>query len=107
MVDEMRGSATVTSLVDEWLSRDLDEWTRHVVRRHFDPDAGSPYWLDRARELDFDPLGITRYEQLKQFGPFPLPELRAIDPEDLVPLAEPRPLVGRIWESGGTTGSPC
>ncbi len=96
-----------TTRVDEWLSWDLDEWTRHVVRRHFDPDTGSPYWLKRARELDFEPLEITRYEQLKQFGPFPLPELRAIDPEDLVPLAEPRPLVGRIWDSGGTTGSPC
>jgi hypothetical protein len=94
-------------LIKCWLSLDLDEWTRRVVRCHFDPQTGSPYWLKRAQTLSFDPRDITRYAQLAEFGPFPLPVLREIDPVDLVPLVVPRPLRGRIWESGGTTGDPC
>ncbi|XVQ90082.1 hypothetical protein ACQP2K_22520 [Microbispora siamensis] len=90
-----------------WLQTDLDAWTRYVVRRHFDPHTGTPFWLKRAAGLPFDPLDITRYEDLRELGPFPLPLLRDLDPEDLVPLAVPRPLVGRVWESGGTTGDPC
>ncbi|MFJ4659034.1 hypothetical protein ACIP5Y_47825 [Nocardia sp. NPDC088792] len=94
-------------LVSKWLQTDLDEWTRRVVRRHFDPETGSPYWLKRKSELDFDPLDITCYDELGAFGPFPLGILRGIDPAELVPLAVPRPIAGRVWESGGTTGDPC
>ncbi|WP_225840200.1 arylcarboxylate reductase [Streptomyces sp. NK08204] len=97
----------VTPLIEEWLAQDIDEWTRRVVRRHFDAEHGSPYWLKRATELSFDPRDITRYEELSAFGPMPLGELRTMDPAELVPLAVPRPLVGRVWESGGTTGNPC
>jgi hypothetical protein len=92
---------------DHWLSLDPDDWTRHVLRRHFHPDHGSPYWLKRAADLPFDPLDITTYAELTAFGPFPLSELREVDPADLVPLAVPRPLAGQVWETGGTTGAPC
>jgi hypothetical protein len=98
---------SVSPLIDQWLSEDLDDWTKRTVRRHFDAATGSPYWLDRATRLSFDPRDITRYEQLSAFGPFPLGELRRLDPAELVPLDLPRPLAGRIWESGGTTGEPC
>jgi hypothetical protein len=102
------GTRTTTgpSLTDHWLSLDLDAWTRHVVHRHFNPELGSPYWLKKATELTFDPLAITRYEDLALFGPFPPGDLRGIDPAELVPRAVPRPLTGRVWESGGTTGDP-
>ncbi len=96
-----------TALVSHYLDMDLDNWARRVVRRHFDPDFGSPYWLRRSADLSFDPRDITRYEELTAFGPFPLPDLRTLDPAELVPSAVPRPLAGRVWESGGTTGSPC
>jgi hypothetical protein len=97
----------VAALVQRSLQADLDEWTRRVVRRHFHPETGSPYWLKRAAELDFDPRDITRYGELSAFGPFPLVALRTLDPTELVPLACTRPLTGRIWDSGGTTGDPC
>ncbi|TCO59915.1 hypothetical protein [Actinocrispum wychmicini] len=94
------------SLTDHWLGIDLDAWTRHVVRRHFNPELGSPYWLKRATELPFDPLSVNTYDDLVKFGPFRLGDLRGSDPAELVPRAVPRPLAGRIWESGGTTGDP-
>jgi hypothetical protein len=90
-----------------WLDTDLDAWTRRVVARTFDPELGSPYWLRRAGELSFDPRDVTRYEQLAEFGPSPLNDLRTLDPAELVPKAVARPLVGRVWDSGGTTGDPC
>lgn len=95
------------SSVEQWLCEDIDQWTKRMVRRHFDPVTGSPYWLDRAAGLSFDPRDITRYEELPAFGLFPLSELRTLDPADLVPLDLPRPLPGRIWESDDTTGDPC
>jgi hypothetical protein len=94
-------------MIKRWLDEDLDVWTRRVVRRHFAPELGSPYWLRRRRSLDFDPRDITRYAELTRLGPFPLQLLRTLDPGDLVPLAVPRPLAGRVWDSGGTTGDPC
>lgn len=100
-------AAECDALVRGWLDTDLDAWTRRVVVRHFDPLTGSPYWLRRAAELDFDPRDLTRYGQLAAFGPFSVEILRGMDPTDLVPLAVPRPLTGRIWDTGGTTGTPC
>jgi phenylacetate-coenzyme A ligase PaaK-like adenylate-forming protein len=94
-------------LIEQWLSEDIDQWTKRIVRRHFDPVTGSPYWLDRAAGLSFDPRDITRHEELSAFGVFPTSELQTLDPADLVPLDLPRPLSGRIWESDGTTGDPC
>ena len=34
----------------------LDERVRESMKWHFSPETGCPYWLDRARELDFDPV---------------------------------------------------
>jgi hypothetical protein len=101
---EMQDAAVA---VRKWLDLDLDDWTRHVVRRHFDPRFGSPYWLRVTAGLSFDPRDITRYTELAAFGPFPIGVLRDLDPADLVPQTEGRPLAGRIYESGGTTGDPC
>ncbi|MGW1061353.1 hypothetical protein [Micromonospora rubida] len=100
-------AAECDALIKTWLDTDLDEWTRRVIRRHFQPGTGSPYWLQRAAGLDFDPRDITRYDELTAFEPFPLDTLRTLDPARLVPLAVPRPLTGCIWDSGGTTGTPC
>ncbi|WP_277682093.1 hypothetical protein [Saccharomonospora azurea] len=95
------------AMIDHWLSCDLDAWTRSVIQRHFNPAFGSPYWLRVAKDLPFDPLEITRYDELKAFGPFPREDLRTLDPTDLVPQDRPRPLAVRIWDTGGTTGDPC
>jgi hypothetical protein len=98
---------TLQGLTDGWLAEDLDAWTRHVLRRHFDPEGGAPHWLKKRAELDFDPLEIERYDELSAFDNFDLAVLRDSDPADFVPQSVPRPLAGRVWESGGTTGKPC
>jgi hypothetical protein len=33
----------------------LDTHVREIVRWHFDPATGSPFWLEKAGTLDFDP----------------------------------------------------
>ncbi|WP_425720451.1 hypothetical protein [Micromonospora sp. DT233] len=83
---------------------DLDAWTRHVVRRHFDPETGSPYWLKRAVELAFDPRDITAYDQLAALGHT---DPRGVDPVDLLPQVASTPPAGRLWESTGTLRGPC
>lgn len=93
--------------IESWLATDLDAWTRHVVRIHFDQDTGTPYWLRQAKLLAIDPRDITRYADLVELGDFPLATLRELDPAELVPQSVPRPLTGRVWDSGGTTGTPC
>jgi hypothetical protein len=92
---------------DEWLSKNLDEWTRRIAGLHLDTGGGSQYWLARAKELGIGPGDITCYADLEAFGPMPVEVLRSLDPMELVPASVLRPLSGRVWETGGTTGSPC
>jgi len=97
---------TAPRVAGPWLDADLDAWTRRVLRRHFDPVSGSPYWLRWRPHLGFDPLDITEYRQLERFGRYPLEALRGLDPAELVPLSVPRPLAGRVWERLGRTSLP-
>src|SRR5262249_8688695 len=34
----------------------LDAQVREVVRWHFSPDTGTPFWLEKAKSFKFDPL---------------------------------------------------
>ncbi|MBN3929570.1 AMP-binding protein [Streptomyces verrucosisporus] len=81
------------------------EYLRDILRWHFDPATGSPFWLARARTLDFDPLtDITDISDLRRF-PDVSDDLRTVPVEDLVPAG----LKGRsfeVFESGGTVGAP-
>ncbi|MGA5698998.1 arylcarboxylate reductase [Peterkaempfera bronchialis] len=98
-------------LSGQWLERqsatDLDTWTRQVVRRHFDPVSGSPFWLKRRGALGFDPFDITRYGELRAFGDLMPEVLREVDPVDLVPQGASGPPTGCVFESEGTMGRPC
>ncbi len=82
---------------------------RRVIERHFDPQGGAKYWLDRARALDFDPRReIRSLADLDRIG--------SMRPADLVgrPLRDfiPRSLHDRqsewiIAQTGGATGNPA
>lgn len=84
-----------------------DELIQAAMKWHFSEQTGSPFWLDRVKKLDFDPIRDVRtFEDLKLF-PNIVNELRDVRAEDLIPkgyqsLSE---LYG-VYESGGTTGAP-
>lgn len=86
---------------------DPDEVVRAAMEWHFDPDTGSPYWLERAKTLEFDPrVDVKGHNDLKLF-PNVAGELRDVRAEDLIPRGYgPKPSVVGVFESGGTTGAP-
>ena len=48
----------------------LDAHVREVVEWHFNPETGTPFWLEFAKSLDWDPRReIQSYEDLDRFGP--------------------------------------
>jgi phenylacetate-coenzyme A ligase PaaK-like adenylate-forming protein len=84
----------------------LDAWTREVVHWHFDPSTGTPFWLDRAKTLGFDPRReIQKYEDLDRFGFFEDEWLRGGPVRRWVPKAyADKPI--STFETGGSTGVP-
>lgn len=84
----------------------LDAHTREMVRWHFSPETGSPYWLAKAKTLPFDPLkDIQCFEDLKKFPLFEDDDLRGGPVQRWIPKA----LAGKpvyVFETGGTTGIP-
>ncbi|WP_019926226.1 AMP-binding protein [Nocardia sp. BMG111209] len=86
---------------------DPDEYVRALMRWHFRPETGTPYWLRRSATLDFDPLtDIHGIDDLTRF-PNVADELRDVAVEDLIPRGlGPQPRIAGVYESGGTTGAP-
>ncbi len=84
----------------------LDAWVREVVAWHFGPETGSPFWLDRARSLAWDPRKDVRgFGDLNRFEPFRDEWLRG----GPVSRWMPRGYAGKpgyIFETGGSTGVP-
>ncbi|WP_329384288.1 AMP-binding protein [Streptomyces sp. NBC_01351] len=83
-----------------------EEFVRKMMRWHFSPETGSPFWLKRAETLDFDPL--TDVRDFDDLGLFPnvVDELRDVAVRDLIPQGYGDGLEASVYESGGTTGEP-
>ena len=84
----------------------LDSHVRSMVQWHFDPATGSPFWLDFANKLDFDPREeINSYNDLRVLGHFRDEWLRGGPVRRWVPKAmQDLPLY--VFETGGSTGLP-
>ncbi len=84
----------------------LDAWVREVVQWHFDPETGTPFWLEYARKLDWDPRQeIKTYDDLDKFGFFQDEWLRGGPVRRWVPKAYAhKPIY--VFETGGSTGVP-
>jgi phenylacetate-coenzyme A ligase PaaK-like adenylate-forming protein len=84
----------------------LDAHVREIVRWHFDPDTGCPFWLDWAAQQDWDPREQIRgFDDLVKFGHFEDDALRGGPVRRWVPKAyADRPIY--TFETGGTTGTP-
>jgi phenylacetate-coenzyme A ligase PaaK-like adenylate-forming protein len=89
------------------LHPEADTFIRAAMEWHFGPQTGSPFWLERAKSLDFDPrTSVRTFEDLTLF-PNVTNELRDVRAEDLIPKGYgPDPDVVGVFESGGTTGAP-
>jgi hypothetical protein len=85
---------------------DLDAHVRNIVQWHFNPETGSPFWLEFASKLDWDPrTEIQTYADLDRFGPFQDEWLRGGPVRRWVPKG----LAGQptyVFETGGSTGVP-
>lgn len=84
----------------------LDAQVREIVRWHFSPDTGTPFWLEKAKSFNFDPLkDVNGYDDLKKFGHFEDDWLRGGPVRRWVPKAlQDKPIY--VFETGGTTGIP-
>jgi phenylacetate-coenzyme A ligase PaaK-like adenylate-forming protein len=84
----------------------LDAHVREIVAWHFNPETGTPFWLERAKTLGFDPRKeVQSFEDLKKLGLFEDEWLRGGPVRRWVPKAyQDKPIY--VFETGGTTGIP-
>ena len=84
----------------------LDAHTVEMMAWHFHPSTGSPFWLEYATSLSFNPLTeINCFDDLKKFPPFEDEWLRGGPVTRWIPQG----LAGQpayVFETGGTTGTP-
>ena len=84
----------------------LDAWVREVIRWHFDPTSGSPFWVEWAEKAGWDPRHeVSGFADLTKFGHFEDEWLRG----GPVGRWVPRGFAGKpvyVFETGGTTGIP-
>ncbi|MFI6171885.1 phenazine antibiotic biosynthesis protein [Nocardia sp. NPDC051052] len=84
-----------------------EEFIESAMRWHFSPATGSPFWLHKAQDFDFDPLSDVRTPRDLALFPDVADELRDVPVGDLVPRgygADPE--IYAVYDSGGTTGKP-
>jgi phenylacetate-coenzyme A ligase PaaK-like adenylate-forming protein len=85
----------------------LDEHLHEIVKWHFSPDTGCPFWLEWAQKNKVNPVAEVKTfdDLLRVFGHFQDDWLRYEQPERWVPRKyKGRPFA--IFETGGTTGMP-
>ncbi len=100
------------TLTPQQAKEKLDAHVRDIVAWHFNPETGSPFWVDAAAgknpvlKLNFDPRKEVKcFDDLKKFGLFEDDWLRGGPARRWVPRAlANKPTY--IFETGGTTGIP-
>jgi hypothetical protein len=95
----------VTATAGTAESRALETHLRRMMRWHFSPETGSPFWLDRAGSLGLDPrTDVHTLADLRRF-PDLSEELRTVEAGRLIPRGRAdHPYA--VYESGGTLGRP-
>jgi len=86
---------------------DLDEWMRKILKIHFDPLEGTPYWLKKEKTLGIDvKKEIETVEDLQILGLMDEESLRTLPVEELMPKRLTKTNVMMVAETGGATGIP-
>ncbi len=93
-------------MTSEQAKEQLDAHVRETVAWHFNPETGTPFWLEKEKELGFDPRKeIQSFDDLSKFPLFDDEWLRGGPVRRWVPKAySDKPLY--VFETGGTTGTP-
>jgi thienamycin biosynthesis protein ThnN len=79
----------------------------HVLRIHFDADHGTPYWLEKQRELGIDAIErIRTIEDLAILGPLEERALAERSIEDFIPQVFRKNHDYLLAETAGTLGRP-
>lgn len=86
----------------------MSDYLREIIDLHFDPAWGSPYWLEVAGSLPFDPRrDIQTLEDLRLFPAFDLEALAVRPVEHFIPRRyHDRRVEFIAAETGGATGPP-
>ena len=59
------------SITPQQAKEKLDAHTREIVEWHFNPETGTPFWLEKAAELKLDPRKqVKTFDDLHIFGEF-------------------------------------
>lgn len=84
----------------------LDAHVREMVKWHFSPETGCPYWLEWKAQAGWDPCKeVQGFSDILKFDNFDDEVLRKEDPARFIPRAfADRPY--NVFETGGTTGMP-
>lgn len=84
----------------------LDAHLREIIKWHFSPETGSPFWLEWAQKAGWNPIDkIKTIDDMAQFPHFEDDWLRDEQNERWVPRAyKDKPFF--VFETGGTTGMP-
>src|SRR5262249_47447401 len=84
----------------------LDAQVREIIAWHFDPANGTPFWLEKAKSFNFNPLkAVKGLDALKRSGHSEDDWLRGGPVRRWVPKAyHDKPIY--VFETGGTTGIP-
>ena len=87
-------------------ARALDAHFREILRWHFSPETGCPFWLNWAASRHWNPAEeITSFSQIDRFPNFEDAWLRDEPNESWISRAfTGRPY--KVFETGGTTGLP-
>lgn len=84
----------------------LDEHVRSIIRWHFSPETGTPFWLRWAKLAGWNPIEkVASFADLMLFPNFTDEWLRDEPHESWIP-ATYRGQPFKIFETGGTTGRP-
>ncbi len=102
----MAATQTTPPATSKQAREQLDAQVREIIAWHFDPENGTPFWLEMAKELGFDPRKeVHGLDDLKKFGHFEDEWLRGGPVRRWVPKAyQNKPIY--VFETGGTTGIP-
>lgn len=83
---------------------DFDSHLTGMMKWHFSPQTGAPFWLEMRQTLDFDPRNdVKTFSDLARF-PDVSDRLREVPVESLIPRGLHDSTIAGVFESGGTTG---